>query len=123
MQLQQDLITLEKQFWGGDADFYRRNLDEECLTAFADIAGVRGKEEIAGMVEKDRPRWRNLKIDQKGFIALDRDTAILTYEANADRANGEHYHALVSSGYVKRDGEWKLAFHQQTPLGQTPKKH
>jgi hypothetical protein len=43
--------------------------------------------------------------------------AVLSYEASAKRgASGEAYHALVSSGYVKRGGEWKLAFHQQTPL-------
>ena len=43
------------------------------------------------------------------------DTAIVTYEAHAKRATGEPYAALVSSGYVKRNGEWKMTFHQQTP--------
>jgi hypothetical protein len=32
------------------------------------------------------------------------------------RADGKRYAALVSSAYVKRNGSWKLAFHQQTPI-------
>jgi hypothetical protein len=32
------------------------------------------------------------------------------------RPEGERYRALVSSGYVKRNGSWKMMFHQQTPL-------
>lgn len=44
------------------------------------------------------------------------DIAILTYRARADRGEDERYRALVSSGYVRRGGEWKMAFHQQTPL-------
>jgi hypothetical protein len=32
------------------------------------------------------------------------------------RDNGEAYEALVSSAYVRRDGQWKMAFHHQTPL-------
>ena len=40
--------------------------------------------------------------------------AILTYRARAVRGDTERYQALVSSVYVRRDGAWKLAFHQQT---------
>ena len=121
MQLEQDLLALERQFWTGNADFYRQHLDEKCLTAFTDMAGVKSKEAIAGMLKEEGETWRNLKIDEKGFIVLDPNAVILTYEASGDRKNGEHYQALVSSGYVRRNGNWKLAFHQQTPLGE--KKH
>lgn len=41
------------------------------------------------------------------------------HRARAVRGEGEdeeRYHARVSSGYVDRDGQWKMAFHQQTPL-------
>jgi hypothetical protein len=43
-------------------------------------------------------------------------TAILTYEARAVRGEGETYNALVSSAYARRNGTWKMVFHQQTPL-------
>src|SRR5262249_50816445 len=34
----------------------------------------------------------------------------------AKRGTGEPYHAVTSSGYIRRHGEWKMTFHQQTPL-------
>jgi hypothetical protein len=43
------------------------------------------------------------------------DVALLTYHASAE-AKGEPYEARVSSGYVRRNGGWKMMFHQQTPL-------
>ncbi len=52
----------------------------------------------------------------KGLIQPTSDFAVLSYEANATRAGGESYLALVSSGYVRRGRTWKLASHQQTPL-------
>jgi hypothetical protein len=44
------------------------------------------------------------------------NVAILSYEAYATRHDGQPYHAVVSTGYVRRGGAWKMTFHQQTPL-------
>jgi hypothetical protein len=115
MSLRKDLLALEKKFWSGDAGFYRNNLDDECLTVFTKTAGVQSKDAIADMVKDDSQRWQDLKIDEKGLVEPTRDVAILSYEASARRGD-ERYKALVSSGYVRRNGAWKLAFHQQTPL-------
>jgi len=79
------------------------------------MAGVHSNEEIAGM-NPGAGNWKNVKLDEKGLMQLSDDSAVLTYEINAQRKTGEPYKALVSTGYVKRDGEWKMAFHQQTPL-------
>jgi hypothetical protein len=116
MTLQAELSTLEKKFWFGDADFYRNHLDDRCLVAFPTMAGVKSKEEIAGMVTDDAPQWKDLKMRDKGFVEPVKGMAVLSYEADGQRASGERYHAFVTSGYVQRDGEWKLAFHQQTPF-------
>lgn len=116
MTVETELLTIERKFWTGGADFYRKHVDEKCLTAFTDMAGVVSNEQVAKMVKSDEPRWKNISFQEKGFLQPAQDTAILTYQAEADRANGEHYKALVSSAYVKRGDEWKLAFHQQTPL-------
>ena len=116
MTLRTDLLALEKQFWNGDAEFYRSHLDDNCLVAFTDMAGVMRKDDIAAMVKKDPPRWADLHFEEKGLVEPVHDMAVLSYEASGKRGSGEAYNAIVSSGYVKRDGEWKLAFHQQTPL-------
>jgi hypothetical protein len=113
--LQQDLVALERQFWTGDANFYRQHLDEKCLTVFQEQAGVFSKEDVA-LQASDPKRWRVQQIQPKGFLQPTDDTAIVTCEVYAKRATGEPYHTLTSSGYIRRHGEWKMTFHQQTPL-------
>ena len=113
MTIQQELVELERRFWTEGPDFYRNNLAEECLVAFEEMSGLMKKEQIAETVQESR--WKELEISAKGLVEPSRDVAILCYEASAKRQNGEPYAALVSSGYVRRRGAWKLAFHQQTP--------
>ena len=115
MAIEQELLALEEQFWTEGSDFYRKNLDAECLCVFMDLAGVVSQEQVAASVA-DGERWSGLVIEAKGFRQLGRDVALLTYQASAKRPDGSPYQAVVSSGYVRRDGAWKLAFHQQTPL-------
>jgi hypothetical protein len=110
-----EMLALEQGFWTGGPDFYRAHVDDECLLAFADRAGVHVKEEIA---ETAKPgRWNNLKFEEKGVMPLGDNALILTYEVTGAR-EGQPYHALVSTGYVRRDGQWKMSFHQHTPIPQ-----
>ena len=115
MAIEQELLALEERFWTGDADFYRKNLDAECLCVFTDMAGVMTREQVAATIP-DGKRWSGLVIEEKGFRRLGEDVALLSYRASAKRPDGEPYRAVVSSGYVRHDGAWKMAFHQQTPL-------
>jgi hypothetical protein len=112
--LEQDLVALERQFWTGDAAFYRKHLDEKCLTVFEDRTGVFTKEDVAQ--EADSRHWRVQQLQPKGFLQPTDDTAIVSCEVYAKRGTGEPYHVLTSSGYIRRHGEWKMTFHQQTPL-------
>ena len=117
MAVRDDLLALEKRFWTDDAEFYRNTLDEKCLVAFTDMAGVMAKNDIADMVKKDPPKWRDFVLEPKGFVEPTDNMALLSYHAKGKRGTtGEIYEAIVSSAYVKRDGRWKLTFHQHTPL-------
>jgi hypothetical protein len=115
MILSNELFELEKNFWTGDAQFYRQHLADDCMVVFAEMSGVKSKEEIASMI-KEGQRWQKLDIKERGLVELADDVAILSYKASAMRANGEPFEALVSSAYVKKNGGWKMAFHQQTPI-------
>jgi hypothetical protein len=115
MNIRQQISEIEKGFWTGGAAFYRDHVDAKCLLAFSEMAGVMSNDKVASTVGNGQ-RWKDLETEEMGFLQLDDNTALLTYEASAKRPSGERYHALVSSGYVKRNGDWKLAFHQQTPL-------
>jgi hypothetical protein len=110
-----DLIVLEKNFWTGDEAFYRANVDQSCLVAFTEMAGVMGNAEVAATVGAGS-RWSDLEITEKGFLQPSGDVAIVSYEARAQRPDGRSYRALVSSGYVRRGSSWKMMFHAQTPL-------
>lgn len=114
MTLKSDLVQIERSLWKGGVDAYRRNLDDDCLVAFGQQAGVSTREEVAGTV-KEGARWEDVKLEVEGLLQPTPDVAILTYRASAMRED-EPYHALVSSGYVRREEAWKLMFHQQTPL-------
>ena len=115
MAIEQELLALEEQFWTGDGDFYRKNLDAECLCVFTDMAGVMSRDQVVSTIS-DGQRWSGLVIEPKGFRQLSDDVALLSYRASAKRPDGELYRAVVSSGYLRRGDAWKLAFHQQTPL-------
>lgn len=110
-----ELLEIEEGFWTEGGDYYRDHVDDECLLAFTEMAGLHSNEEIAGM-NPGAGNWKNVKLDEKGLVELGDDSVVLTYEVRAQRKTGEPYEALVSTGYVKREGEWKMAFHQQTPL-------
>ena len=63
-----------------------------------------------------KSRWHDVSMKVKGMVKLSATAAIVTYECDAKRKDGQAHRALVSSGYVSRPDGWKLAFHQQTPL-------
>ena len=115
MDTPDELLRIERGFWDGDSAYYEQHLDDRCVTVFTEMAGTFKKEDIARMIT-DSDRWRDLSLDVKGCLEPVPGFAILTYAANARRKNGDPYSALVTSGYAKRDGVWKMALHQQTPL-------
>jgi hypothetical protein len=75
---------------------------------------VRRAEAIDG-IEKGQ-RWNHVEIRDAHTLDLGPDARLLCYQVNAQR-KGEEYSALVSSAYVRRDSTWRLAFHQQSPIG------
>jgi hypothetical protein len=108
------LLEVERKLWLGSEGEYRNALDDDCLVAFTSMAGVSSRDAIAN--QADAQRWQRIDMDVEGYLEPTEDVALLTYRASAVRGNGEPYEARVSSGYVRRDGSWKLMFHAQTPL-------
>jgi hypothetical protein len=39
-ELSEQLLAIEKHFWTGGPEAYRRHADDRCLIAFAEMAGV-----------------------------------------------------------------------------------
>lgn len=114
MSLEQELLALDKALWTGGPATYQAQTDDQCLVVFSEMAGVMPRDEIAEMSEERR--WSNIAMTPQGFVQLSDTAAIIAYDCTARRKDGVPYHALVSSGYVRRADGWKLAFHQQTEV-------
>jgi len=109
------LYRLERGFWTGGPDYYLANTDGACLVCFPGMVGTLSPAELAATV-REGPRWRDLEISPKATVRPTPQVAVIAYEASARRGTDAPYRVAASSGYVERDGRWKLAWHQQTPL-------
>ena len=114
MALEQDLLTVEKNFWTGGPEAYEAHCDDQCLVVFTEMAMVMTRADIARTAEAGR--WGDVELTPKGLVQLSDQSAVIAYECSAKRKDGQPYRALIGSGYVRRPDGWKLAFHQQTPL-------
>jgi hypothetical protein len=109
-----EILVIERGFWLGGADHYRERLTDDFLMAFSGVGMMDREAAIAGI--ESGSRWSDLVISGERFVALGETACLLAYTARA-RRDGEEYRALVSSAYRLDSGAWKLAFHQQSPLG------
>jgi hypothetical protein len=115
--IESELSELERGFWEGGADFYRTHLSADALMVLPEPAGVLARDVgIDSIVHS--PRWTDVRMEDIRVIRLTADAAALVYRASARRETGNGaYAALVSSVYIREGGSWKLALHQQTPIG------
>lgn len=117
--LKDELFAIEEGFWLGDQAFFRDHLDDRCLLAFpqmGEMHGVKSRDEVAATASTQPGRWKDLNMSDRHVVRPAEDVAIISYRADVKRFDGEPYAALIGSGYVKRDGGWKLAFHQHSPI-------
>jgi len=109
------LADLERQFWRGDAEFYRDNLTDDAVMVFPDPVGIMDRDATVAAIAGGA-RWQDVALEDVRVITIADDVAILVYRAVATRAGADDpYRTLASSTYVRRDGRWRLAVHQQTP--------
>jgi hypothetical protein len=107
-----ELLKIERELGGGTGDTYRKHLTEDAVVV---VPGAAITREQTALAIDATPGWDEFEITDERVVPLTGDSAILTYRWSSRRGE-ETYEALMSSVYVKRDGEWKLALHQQTPV-------
>jgi len=120
MSLHSDLIELERSAWQAlsssgheAAAYYNRVLAGQVLVLLP-----------GGMVIDDRAEvidsmsgapWDSFDLSEERVVPLGEDGAVVAYQARARRGDTE-YEALFNSTYVRQNGDWHLAVHQQTPV-------
>jgi hypothetical protein len=121
MEPAERLLQLEREGWealstSGEAAgrFYAENLAADVLMLLP-----------GGMVLDDRDRvvesmagspWSSFELSDERVLELGEGSAVVAYRATARREGDEPYTALFNSTYVREDGAWRLAVHQQTPI-------
>jgi hypothetical protein len=118
MALDKQLMDIERKLWSNNALFYKDHLIEETLLVFPEIGVITrdiAVDAILAENAEDR-RWAEVQFDEVRSLQLTEDVTVLTYRVAARWEHEESKSsALASSVYIKRNGVWKLAFHQQTP--------
>ena len=111
------LVVLEEQgahalTSGKAAEFYRTCLTDDALMVVPGLVVDRATflEAAAGDAS-----WLSFQVEEPRVVELTRDCAVVQYVGRGRRQGQPEYVALMSSIYVRRDGAWKLAYHQQTP--------
>jgi len=115
-----ELLDLENQGWTSlcdstGADFYGRLMTPDGVMVLAH-GQVLDRDAVLASLD-DAPPWRTYEITEERLIRLGDDQAILVYTGRATRDGDEPpFVALMSSVYVRREGAWRLALYQQTPM-------
>ena len=119
MELQEHLLRTERELWTNNAVLYQNTLLPEALLVFPETGVITRDVAVEAIRQENAEgrRWAEVHMQQVRTLALSDDAVLLTYRV---AARWEHeqtpIEALASSAYVRREGRWKLAFHQQTPL-------
>jgi hypothetical protein len=120
MSLETQLLEVEKRLWRNDAELYHDNLTDEALLVFPETGVITRDVAVDAILVENAEgrRWAEVDFEEVRSVQLTEDVALLTYRVSARwEHEASEYPALASSVYVKREGAWKLAFHQQSPLG------
>lgn len=120
MAVKDDIVALEKKFWesAGNQPFYEKHFARDGVMAFP--IGLLTKGEVVQAM-KGADEWESYTIDDPHFVQISSDTAALAYTTIAvSTGEPDPYAAAVISVYVKREGDWRLILHQQTPMDVQP---
>lgn len=109
-----DIWDIERALWLEGADAYQAHLAPNCLMAFGPM-GIIADSAIVEAIRK-APRWSDVVMSSQTLVEPVGDVAIIAYIAQGERNGETAYRALCTSTYVKADGQWAIAQHQQTPL-------
>jgi hypothetical protein len=119
MDIERRLLDIERKPWTNDPVFYENNLIEEALLVFSETGVITRAVALDAMRQENAEgrRWADVEFKEVCTVQPTDSICLLTYTV---AARWEHekpkVFALASSVYIKRDGIWKLAWHQQTPI-------
>jgi hypothetical protein len=119
MELQDQLVAIERRLWTNDAKVYESHLGDEALLAFPET-GVITKRTALEAIRRENEEgryWADVQFNDVRVLRIGADAALLTYRVSARWAHEiSSTTALATSTYVRSADGWKLAFHRQSRL-------
>ena len=117
MDFDETLIEAEREGWRAlttseAGAYYREHLADNALMAFG--FGVISREEAIEAMQS-APPWAEFDRRDPRVVMLTDVSGVVVYSVVARREGAQPYSAVVSSTFVRDGGDWKLAFHHQTP--------
>ena len=114
--LAEELIRVERRGWEAlcsdkASSYYREHLTDDALMAFP--FGVMEREEALSAMAATQP-WSRFEIENPRVVPLGPECGVVVYSVTAQREGHEPFSAIMSSTFVRRGDDWKLAFHQQS---------
>lgn len=115
-----ELLELEHKGWqslcsSSGADFYGQIMTEDGVMVLSHGFVFTRNQVVESL--NDAPPWSRYEISEERLISLEASSAILVYKGIAWRGEADpEFRALMSSVYVRRENEWRLASYQQTPI-------
>jgi hypothetical protein len=112
-------IELERAGWkslcdGSGDDFYGATMADDGVMVLADGSVMTRRDVVASLAKA--PRWTSYEIDDARVVPIGQHAAALVYVGTGHRNGSDSsFVGVMTSVYVRRDGEWRLAIYQQTP--------
>ena len=118
-----EIVALEKrafEAWKNkDKRFFEEHMAED--GQYLDLNGVGGKAQYVQVIIDNNCTVNSYALDKTKVTMLNKDAALLTYRYTYDIVCGGKPEAgplWASTVYVRRDGKWLIAFHQELPAAQ-----
>ena len=111
------LWEIERALWLQGVDTYEQRLAPEVLLVFPPPTGSLDRGQTLAAIGA-APRWHRVAFHNQRTAKPVTGMRVLAYLVTANR-DGEPapYVATCSSTYLRRNGRWLLAAHQQSPMG------
>jgi uncharacterized protein (TIGR02246 family) len=117
MNRDQELTEIERTLWTNDAEIYRRTFLPDAVIIFPGIGRIDLEFALNALREESAAghRWAEVSFADPRALTVLPEVTLLHYEATARWNYKEAAEkVLCATLYVKRDGAWRVAFHQQT---------
>jgi hypothetical protein len=117
---EQKIEQMEKGLWEAwknhDMEPFKRDMAAQSVNVGS--GGVAGTEQALKDLSSGDCKVASYSLSDTGFTWFDKNTVMVTYKANQDATcNGQKVPEVVwaSSLWTNKGGQWKAAFHQETP--------